>query len=183
MRQNLADFRVPDGFRGRGAFQVQLWWLVQSTLFRMSPQFAYGWRRFLLRLFGAKVGRQCVIRPTATITYPWKLALSDNVWIGDDVTLYTLGQISVGSNSVISQRSYVCAADHDHRRPDFPLRVRPITIGSEVWIAADVFIAPGVSIGSGSVVGARSTVLRDLPANMICVGYPCVPIKDRAEQK
>src|SRR5690606_37453676 len=69
--QDLARFRLPPGFRGRSALVVQLWWLVQATLFRLSPQVCYGWRRWLLRLFGARIGQGVLVRPSARITYPW----------------------------------------------------------------------------------------------------------------
>src|SRR5580700_6839233 len=99
--QDLKSFVLPRNFRGRPAWFVQLWWLVQATLFRWSPQFLYGWRRWLLRRFGARIGQGVIIRPTAEITYPWKLSIGDLVQIGDHVTLYTLGDISIGENTVV----------------------------------------------------------------------------------
>jgi putative colanic acid biosynthesis acetyltransferase WcaF len=120
-----------------------------------------------------------LIRPTARVTYPWKVSLGDYCWIGDDVTLYSLGDIDIGPHSVVSQRTYVCAADHDYSQPDFRIRAKPIEIGSECWIAADVFIAPGVKIGDGAVIGARSSVFDDMPMAMVCIGSPCIPVKHR----
>lgn len=180
MIQDLSRFRMPAGFRGRSAVVVQLWWLVQATVFHWSPQFAYGFRRWLLRCFGATVGRGVVVRPSVTITYPWKVSIGDHAWIGDDVVLYSLGEIEVGAHAVVSQGSYLCAADHDYTQPDFPIRSRRITIGAEAWVAADVFVAPGVTIGAGSVIGARSSVFKDMPPGMVCFGYPCVAVKKRA---
>src|SRR5438105_4960330 len=102
--QDLSAFSLPAEFRGRPAWFVQLWWLVQSTLFRWSPQFMYGWRRLLLRLFGATIGRSVLVRPTARITYPWKIRIGDYSWIGDDVVLYSLGEIDIGAHVVVSQK-------------------------------------------------------------------------------
>lgn len=178
--QDLSRFKLPANFRGRSALVVQLWWLVQATLFHSSPQFAYGFRRWLLRCFGATVGAGAVIRPTVTVTYPWKVTIGAQAWIGDDVVLYSLGDIEIGANAVVSQRSYLCAADHDYKQQDFPIRARKVTIGPEAWLAADVFVAPGVTIGQGSVIGARSSVFADMPADMVCFGYPCKPVKPRA---
>jgi len=177
--QDLSHFTVPPGFRGRPGWFVQLWWMVDALLFRPSPQIMYGWRRCLLRLFGARVGIGVIIRPSARVTYPWKVTIGDHAWIGSDVTLYSLGQIDIGSHSVISQKSYLCAGDHDHLQADFAIRGPRISIGSQVWVASDVFIAPGVTIADGSVVGARSTVIQDLPAGMICIGNPARAIKRR----
>jgi len=177
--QDLSSFRLPPGFRGRSAIAVQLWWLAQALLFRTSPQIMYAWRRWLLCRFGAKIGKDVRIRPSATITYPWKLSIGDYSWIGDDVTLYTLGEIEIGSHAVVSQRSYICAASHDPSSTSFDIFDRKITIHDECWIATDVFVAPGVTVGRGTVVGARSSVFSDLPAGMVCVGSPAKPVRQR----
>jgi len=89
--QRLNQFQLPEGFRGRSVLVVQLWWLVQSTLFAMSPQFMFGWRIFLLKLFGAQIGSDVRIRPSVRVTYPWKVKLGDRVWIGDYAEFYSLG--------------------------------------------------------------------------------------------
>jgi putative colanic acid biosynthesis acetyltransferase WcaF len=180
MFQDLSQFRIPDSFRGRSSVEVQLWWMVHGSLFRYSPQFAYRLRRAILRLFGARIGKNVKIRSTVTITYPWKLEIGDHSWIGDDVVVYSLGPIRIGHDTVISQRSYICAADHDMARIDFAIRARPINIGNQVWVATDVFIGPGVSIGDGTVVGARSSVFANLPPAMICLGTPCRVVRDRS---
>ena len=177
--QRLDKFHLPDRFRGRPAWVVQLWWLVQDTLFRWSPQFMYGWRRWLLRLFGAQMGKGVLIRPTVRVTYPWKVRIGDYAWIGDDVVLYSLGEIKIGAHTVISQRSYICTGSHDFMREEFPIYALPIKIGAQVWIATDVFVAPGVTIGDGVVVGVRSVVLHDLPAGMVCFGFPARPVRER----
>ena len=179
MVQDLQSFRLPDNFRGRPAWIVQLWWLVQATFFRWSPQFAYPWRSWVLRLFGAKIGKGVKIRPSASITYPWKLSIGDWSWIGDDVTLYTLGEITIGDNAVVSQQSYVCAAAHDYTAPAFDIFANPVHVGSEVWLSSGVFVAPGVKIGRGAVVGVRSLVLNDLPEMMLCAGHPAKPLRPR----
>lgn len=177
--QELDKFRLPAGFRGRSAVVVQLWWIVQATLFACSPQFMFGWRRWLLKLFGAKVGKGVLIRPSVKVTYPWKVSIGNHAWIGDDVVLYSLGEIGIGDHAVVSQRSYLCAASHDYTQPDFAIFAKEIRIGAQAWLATDVFIAPGITIGDGCVVGARSSVFHDLPPMMICVGSPAKPLKSR----
>lgn len=179
MYQDLKTFKMPKGFRGKSKLYVQLWWIIQGTLFRISPQFMYGWRRSLLRLFGANIGNNVLIRPTAKILYPWKLTIGDWSWIGDDVTLYNMANIKIGEHCVISQKSYLCTSSHDHAKSSFNIFAKAIEIQDETWVAADVFIAPGVTIGGGTVVGFRSTVNKDLPPNMICYGNPAKPIKLR----
>ncbi|WP_116107092.1 putative colanic acid biosynthesis acetyltransferase [Lewinella sp. IMCC34191] len=177
--QDLSRFRLPEDFRGRPGWYVQLWWIVEALLFRPSPQFLYGWRRWLLRKFGAKIGRGAIIRPTVKTQFPWKVTIGDYAWIGDDVVLYSLGPIEVGHDAVISQKSYLCTGSHDPGMPDFPIYSKPIYIEPECWIATDVYVGPGVRIGRGTLVGARSSVFKDLPAGKICMGSPARIIKDR----
>jgi putative colanic acid biosynthesis acetyltransferase WcaF len=177
--QDLKDFRLPPNFRGRSGLMVQLWWLVQSTLFRASPQLMYGFRRWLLRQFGAQIGEGVIIRPSVTIPYPWKLEIGDNSWIGDHAVLYTFAKITIGKNVVVSQKSYLCAGTHDYRSPGFEIQGFPIVIEDEAWVAADVFVAPGVTIGKGTVVGSRSSVFSDLPPMMVCIGSPARPLRAR----
>src|SRR4051794_10127076 len=117
--QDLSKFHVSSEQRGRSRIVIQLWEIVQSTLFACSPTVLYGWRRFLLRLFGAEIGRHVIIRPSVKIKYPWKLKIGDHSWVGDNASLYSLGPISIGSNAVVSQQSYLCTGTHDHTDPSF----------------------------------------------------------------
>lgn len=170
--QQLSKTPSSANLRGRSPIIVQIWWIVQSTLFGMSPQFMYGWRRWLLRVFGAKIGKGVLIRPTARVTYPWKLVIGDYSWIGDQAELYNWADIRIGSNSVVSQRSYLCTGSHDMSKKNFPLNAKPILIADGVWVATDVFIAPGVSVEEGAVIGARSSVFSDIPERAVAYGYP-----------
>ncbi len=181
--QKLNKFKLPKNFRGRSALVVQLWWFTDFFFFKLSPQIMYGWRRYLLRLFGAKIGKNVIIRPNVIITYPWKVTIGDYSWIGDNVELYSLGEIEIGSNVVISQKSYLCAASHDYDKEDFPIWSKKITIEDECWLATDVYVAPGVTIGKGTIIGARSSVFKDLPSGKICMGSPAKVIKDRTIEK
>jgi putative colanic acid biosynthesis acetyltransferase WcaF len=180
--QNLANFILPINFRGKSSITVQIWWFIQATLFAWSPQFLYKWRNFLLRSFGAKIGMNVIIRPSVKVTYPWKLVIGDNAWVGDNVELYTLGEITIGKNAVVSQRSYLCTGSHDHKSEAFDIYAKPIVIEDEAWLATDVYIAPGITIGKGAVIAARSSVFKNMPAGMICMGSPAKPIKPRIEK-
>lgn len=177
--QDLARFRLPPDFRGRSAVVVQLWWLVQGTLFALSPQFLYGWRRWLLRLFGAKIGRGVLIRPSVRITYPWKLSVGDHSWVGDFAELYTLGPITIGRNAVVSQYGYLCTGSHDMESPTFDIYAEPIVVEDEAWLAAGVFVHPGVTIAKGSVVAARSIVRRSTIQFGVYAGEPLRHLRDR----
>jgi putative colanic acid biosynthesis acetyltransferase WcaF len=177
--QKISLYKTPQDFRGKSKLIVQLWWFVQFLLFNLSPQVLYGWRRFLLRLFGAKIGKDVLIRPSVKTTYPWKLSVGDYCWIGDDVVLYTLGEIIIGDNVVVSQKSYLCTGLHNYKKVEFPIDSEAIKINDECWLGTDVYVGPGVSIGKGTVVGARSSVFKDLPSGKVCIGSPAKEVKDR----
>lgn len=156
-----------------------LWACVQATIFRFSFYTMNGWRAFLLRRFGASIGRKCVIRRTARIEIPWHLTMGEHSCIGDFCIIYCLGEVTIGDRVSISQYTHLCAGTHDYTRQDMPLLRPPIVIEDDVWLAADVFVGPSVRIGKGAIVGARSSVHGDLPAWKICVGNPAKPVKDR----
>ena len=102
--------------------------------------------------------------------------------MGDEAVLYTLGEITLGANSVVSQKCYLCTGSHDYQSAHFDINAAPIVVGEKCWLATDVFVAPGVTIGEGTIVGARSSVFKSLPANMICRGNPAVVTRERVEK-
>ena len=161
--------------RGRPGWLILLWWFVQAIAFPVTPHPCNSIRSGLLRLFGAKIGRGTVIRPTARFTYPWKIEIGDYSWIGDDVVLYSLNRIAIGKHCVISQKSYLCTGTHDSQDPAFGLITASVIINNGVWIAADCFIGPGVEIGANALIGARSSVFENMPASFVCTGTPCRP--------
>ncbi len=169
--------------RGRASWYILLWWLVQAIAFPLTPHPCNPWRCALLRLFGAKIGKGVLIRPTARFTYPWKVSIGDYTWIGDDVVLYSLDEIHIGEHCVVSQKSYLCTGNHDIHDPTFGLKTAKIIIGNGVWIAADSFIAPGVEIGANAVIGARSSVFSNIPHGQVCWGTPCRPQYSRQKLK
>jgi len=156
-----------------------LWGVVQATLFRYSPRRANRWRAWLLRRFGARVGRPRVLRSTARFEVPWNIEIGEGVRVGDGAYFYSLGKITVGDHAVISQFAHLCAGTHDYESTAFTLLRVPISIGDHVWIGADAYVAPGVTIGDGTIIGARSNVVKDLPAWRICVGSPARAIRAR----
>jgi putative colanic acid biosynthesis acetyltransferase WcaF len=159
------------------------WNLVQAILFRWSPRPFHAWRSWLLRLFGAKVGRGAHVYPGAKIWAPWNVEIGEETGVADGATLYSQGKITLGQRVVVSQGAHLCAGTHDYEKRGFPLVTAPIAEGDEVWIAAEAFVHPGVSIGEGAVIGARSVVTKDMPAWTVCAGFPCVPIKERKIDK
>lgn len=154
-------------------------WGLALPLFRFSPRPLWGWRRMLLRIFGADVAADVHIYPTVRIIIPWKLKLGPGCAVGDHAILYALGPISLGPRSTVSQYAHLCAGSHDWRDPAMPL-IRPsITIGTDVWICADAFVGPGVTVGDGAILGARAVVMKNVANNAIIAGNPAKRIGSR----
>jgi putative colanic acid biosynthesis acetyltransferase WcaF len=156
-----------------------LWECVQLPFYPLRPRGLSWMRVALLRMFGAKIGRNVLICGGVRVHVPWNLELGDYAAIGDKVEIYNLAPIRIGAHTTVSQHTYLCTSSHDYTRSDFPLYSLPITVGAQAWIAAGAFVAPGVTIGEGSVVGARSVVLRDIPPWTVAAGNPCKLIKPR----
>jgi putative colanic acid biosynthesis acetyltransferase WcaF len=156
-----------------------LWSIVQATVYRHSFHRANGWRAWLLRAFGARVGAACTIRRTSRVYYPWNLSTGDLACLGDDSTVYNLGHIHIGYRALISQEAYLCAGTHDYRTPEMPLVNGPITIEDDAWVCARAFIGPGVTVGRGAIVGAGAVAMRDVPEWTIVGGNPAQFIKHR----
>ena len=155
------------------------WAVIWSCFFRPSPRILHGWRRSLLRLFGAKIGDGAHPYPSTRIWAPWNLEMGDHSCLGENTDCYCVDRIRIAAHSTISQYSFLCTASHDYTNPTMPLRTAPITIGEGVWIAADVFIGPGVMIGDGAVIGARSSVFRSVDPWTVVAGNPAKVIKRR----
>ncbi|MDE8652416.1 putative colanic acid biosynthesis acetyltransferase [Novosphingobium sp. H3SJ31-1] len=151
-------------------------WAAARPLFALSPRPMWGWRRWLLRRFGARVGAEAHVYPSARISIPWNLNLGVQCAVGDRATLYALGPIAIGDRATVSQGAHICAGTHDLSRPDRPLIKPPILIGEDVWIAADAFVGPGVTVGAGAVIGARAVVVKDIKPGWIVAGNPAKPI-------
>lgn len=151
---------------------MRVLWALAWPLFRLVPRPFWGWRRILLRLFGAQVGPQVHVYPTVRITMPWNLDLGAHCSVGDRAILYALGPITIGARATVSQGAHLCAGSHDLSDPSRPLAKPPITIGEEAWICAEAFVGPDVRVGEGAILGARAVAMRDVPSRRIAVGNP-----------
>jgi len=156
----------------RGELVGRFLWAACTPLFRWSPRLCWGWRRFMLRLFGAKIGVQVHIHPSARIFLPWNLEIGDWSSVGFEALLYNLGPMKVGEGVTISQRAHLCGGTHKFREAAMPLVRASISVGDEAWICADAFVGPGVTIGDRAVVGARAVVMRNVDAGKIVAGNP-----------
>ncbi len=155
------------------------WGIVYALFFQTSPRPLHPWRSFLLRCFGAKIGKGCHVYPKARVWAPWNLTMADQAGMADSVNCYSMAVIFLGKKVVVSQGTYLCTGTHDYEDSNFQLYAKPIHIGDNAWLGAESFISPGIMVGEGAVIGARSVVTKDMPAWTVCAGNPCKPIKPR----
>jgi len=154
-------------------------WSFGRWLVRLSPRPCFRWRRVVLRLFGARVGMNVHIYPSAHLYMPWNVEIGDWSALGEDVFVYSLGKVRIGKHATLSYRTHVCAGTHDLEDPTLPLLKPPVCIEDGVWIGTDAFIGPGVTVGRGAVVGARSVVVKDVEPLNIVAGNPARVIRRR----
>ncbi len=157
----------------------KFWGLARLFLYRpfVGPLFNW-WRIFILRIFGAKIGKGCVVYANTKIPAPWNLIMGDISCLGPEVELH-IDKIIIGSKVTISQRAYLCSGSHDVTSLNTPFISAPIVIEDFVWIAAESFIMMGVTIGKGAIVGARSAVFKNVEPWSVVGGNPAKFIKKR----
>jgi putative colanic acid biosynthesis acetyltransferase WcaF len=130
-------------------------------------------------MFGARIGCNVHVHPTATVTIPWNLQIEDFASVGDGARIYNLGKVTIGRAVTVSQFAHLCAGTHDYTRADFPLIKAPIRIEDGAWVCADAFIGPDVTVGAYAIVGARAVAVRDVDAWTIVAGNPATVVRQR----
>ena len=166
-------------YRPGGALKRGLWYFV-NVLFFINPLNPFsGLKALLLRLFGAKIGRGVVIKPAVNIKYPWKLAVGDHCWIGENVWIDNLADVKIGSHVCLSQGAMLLTGNHDFTSPSFDLKTAEISLHDGVWIGARAVVCPGVTCHSHAVLTVQSVATRDLEAYSVNRGNPAVKVKNR----
>ena len=156
-----------------------VWSVVRATVWRLAWKRIPSLRCFMLRCFGTKTSLKTQIASSCRVEMPWHLTLGEHTAIGPRVHLYNLGDMKIGSRTIISQGAYLCGGTHDYTSPTFELIRSRITVGDDVWIAANAFIGPGVTVGNGAVVAAGAVVVKDVPPWTVVGGNPAKFIKQR----
>ena len=180
MKTDLSKFNNSWYHPGANALKRALWYYVNLIFFKSSWLPISGLKVFLLRLFGATIGKKVNIKPSVNIKYPWRLILGDYVWIGENVWIDNLDNISIGSNSCLSQGAMLLCGNHNYKKESFDLMTGKIILEDGVWIGAKAIVCPGVTCHSHSVLSVASVATKDLDANSIYQGNPAVKVKSRS---
>tara|TARA_R100001132_G_C3252747_1_gene79368 strand:- start:82 stop:624 length:543 start_codon:yes stop_codon:yes gene_type:complete len=154
-------------------------WLVLSGLLVASWLPGSGWRVLLLRAFGAQIGTGVVLKPGVRVKFPWRLAVGDHVWIGEDVWIDNLAKVTIGDHTCVSQGAYLCTGSHDWNRKSFDLITSPIVIGNHAWLGAEATLAPGAVMGEGTVLAMSAFGQGRMSDWTVYAGNPASPQKPR----
>lgn len=176
---DLSVYQNPEYNPGAGLPKRLLWMMISWTLFQSYILPVSSFKRSLLRLFGAKVGRRVVIKPAVLIKHPWYLTIGDNTWIGEGVWIDNLVRVEIGSNVCISQGAMLLTGNHNYKSREFDLIMKSITIDSGAWIGAKSIVCPGVQCGFQSVLTVGSVATKNLESNHIYTGNPAQLVRER----
>ncbi|EHK82629.1 MULTISPECIES: acetyltransferase [Rhodococcus] len=171
---DLSKFSGVGYDKGRGAAWQILWMAISGAIF-MRWWCPAALRVRILRVFGAQVGRNVLIRHRVRIHWPWKLSIGDNSWVGEGAWLLNLEPVEIGSNVCISQNAILCSGSHDRRSPTFEFDNGPIRVGDNTWVAIGATILRGVNIGERVTIGACALVANDIPAGATVVAPVASP--------
>jgi len=167
---------------GRGILAQSLWFFIGLPILRCQINPFSGLKSSLLRLFGATIGVGVIIKPGVRVKYPWKLSVGDHSWIGEDVWIDNLAQVTIGSHACLSQAAYLCTGNHDWKDPKFRLMISEIQIGEGAWVGAKSVLCPGVTMAKLSILTAGSVATGCIPGNEILAGNPAIFVRTRIIQ-
>lgn len=181
MSQNKIDLSTfsNNAYNPGNPLKRVLWYFTSLLFFKSGMIPIYSLKRFLLKLFGARIGSNVVIKPHVTIKYPWKLSVGDNSWIGEYSWIDNLEDVKIGANCCVSQGALLLCGNHNFKKSTFDLIASPICLEDGVWIGAKSMITGGVTCKSHSVLSIHSATSKDLEAYKIYRGNPAEIIKER----
>ena len=166
-------------YRPGNLIKRSLWYLANILIFKTTLFPFYRFKVFVLRLFGASIGRNVVIKPSVNIKYPWFLEIGNHVWIGEKVWIDNLAVVSIGNNVCLSQEALLLSGNHDYTKATFDLILRPIVLEDGVWIGARAIVSGGTACRNGVVLCAGSVATGELESMGIYRGNPAVRVKER----
>lgn len=178
--QNLAAYRTPPNWHpGASRLLLIFWFCLGSPLLAARWLPGSAWRVALLRRCGAVIGPGCRIKPGLRVKFPWRLSVGADCWLAEDAWIDNLAPVTLGDRVCVSQGTYFCTGNHNYRVMGFDLRLGPITVDDDAWIAARAVLAPGTSVGAGAVVALGAVVAGSVPDGAIVRGNPARVVGQR----
>lgn len=176
---SLASFNGSNFDKGAGILKMTLWYFVNAMIVRASWNPFMKIKVFLLRLFGAEIGKGLVIKNNVIIKSPWNLIIGDDCWIGENCWIDNLDKVTIGSNVCISQGAMLLTGNHDYTVYNMPYRNAPIVIEDGAWIGAQTTVCPGVTMHKNAILTVGSVATKDMKENGIYQGNPAVKVRER----
>lgn len=164
---------------GASRLKMLLWYFINVLFFINPLNPVSSLKVFLLRLFGAKIGKGVLIKPGVNIKYPWKLRIGDHTWIGERVWIDNLAQVDIGNHVCLSQGAMLLCGNHNYKKTTFDLMVGTITLAEGSWVGAHALVSPGVNVGSHAILAVKSVATRHLEPYTIYQGNPASPVRKR----
>lgn len=164
---------------GGNAVKRVVWYYVNAMFLKSNLFPSSGFKAFLLRLFGAKVGKSVVIKPGINVKYPWHLTIGNHAWIGENVWIDCLVAITIGDNVCISQGAVLLTGSHNYKKKTFDLITQPVTLADGVWIGAGAIVNLGVTAASHAMLTSGSVATKNMEPYSIYQGNPAVKIRER----
>lgn len=153
-------------------WKIALWYAVSIAFFRTAIPYPSRLKAIMLRLFGANIGQGVIIKPSVIIKYPWKLSIGDHSWIGEQVWIDNLDEVTIGNHCCISQGAMLLCGNHNYKKPTFDLMIKPIVLEDGVWIGAQAILCQGVTCCANSILYVKSTATQKLIQDGIYQGNP-----------
>lgn len=164
---------------GAGKLKQGLWYFTNVLFFINPLNPLSGLKCWLLKCFGAKLGKGIVIKPGVNIKYPWKLTVGDHCWIGEKVWIDNLARVTLGNHVCLSQGALLLTGNHDYSKTTFDLMVKEIFLEDGVWIGAGAVVCPGITASTHAVLTVNSVATNNLEAFTVSSGNPAQRIRQR----
>ncbi len=178
-KTDLSKYQNPEYKPGGGTIKRLAWYFTNAVFLRNPLNPFSGVKVFLLKLFGAKIGKGVVIKPAVNIKYPWRLSIGNYSWLGENVWIDNLEDVAIADNCCLSQGAMLLTGNHNYKKTTFDLMTKGIILESGVWIGAYSIVAPGVCCKSHSVLAVNSVAVADLASYSIYQGNPAKKVRDR----
>lgn len=152
----LIKFKKPHIYKENIILNI-IWYIVNNLIFFSFFPFS-NIKIKILKLFGAKIGENVIIKEYVRIKFPKNLIIGNNVWIGSGVWIDNISELIIEDNCCISQDVYFCTGNHNVNLETFDLIAKKIVIKKNSWIAAKCIIGPGVEIKENSFLKIGSII-------------------------
>lgn len=160
-------------------FKILFWMLCSRLFIYTTIPWPLFFKRGVLRLFGASIGKGLVIKPKVQIKYPWLLVVGDYCWIGEYVWIDNLAKVELGSHVCLSQGAMLLTGNHDYKKESFDLLVGEIKLNDGVWLGAQSVVCPNTIAEENSLLTVGSVATKLLEKNTIYQGNPAREIRKR----